>query len=308
MVISNRSRSVSSRSMDSGPSWRRPHRGRHPTRAARSTLGGSTGSSRDTSSSGGAGTRSSGSSCCSFGLLKAGTSSASPASDTIARRSWECRSAPLPSAPRWSAASTATRSCGRRSPNDGSATSKPGSSPATPLRKTYPRWIEQAQDLTCIELRRRLHETGEAKMCARGQFSLWLPGSVATLLKGAFRALRTAAQRWMWVEDCLLALAAHFIETYRHLLQRAKTLQRRVRARDRHVCQVPGCSRPAVHAHHIVPRSQGGTDDPANLVSLCASHHLNGIHGGRIRVTGTAPHALRWEFGLRRSYAETAVP
>jgi len=170
-----------------------------------------------------------------------------------------------------------------------------------------PGWIEQAQHLTCVELRRRLHESGEAQMCARGQFNVWMPESVAALLKGACRALRAAAKRWMWAEDCLVALAEHFIETYKHLLAWAKTLQRRIRARDRHVCQVPGCSRAAVHAHHINPRSQGGTDDEWNLVSLCAAHHLHGIHGGRIRVTGRAPDALAWEFGLRRSYAATAV-
>jgi len=73
-------------------------------------------------------------------------------------------------------------------------------------------------------------------------------------------------------------------------------------ARLEAVAKVPGCSRAAVHAHHIIPRSQGGTDDPENLVSLCAAHHLHGIHGGRMRVTGTAPDKLVWEFGLRRSY------
>ena len=66
----------------------------------------------------------------------------------------------------------------------------------------------------------------------------------------------------------------------------------RGRERDRHCCQVPGCSRPSVHAHHIKARSQRGTDDEWNLVSLCAAHHLHGIH---------------WEFDLRRSYAATAV-
>jgi len=133
-----------------------------------------------------------------------------------------------------------------------------------------PGWIEQAQHLTCVELRRRLQESGEAQMCARGQFNVWMAESVAALLKGACRALRAAAKRWMWAEDCLVALAEHFIETYKHLLAWAKTLQRRIRARDRHVCQVPGCSRAAVHAHHINPRSQGGTDDEWNLISLCA--------------------------------------
>jgi hypothetical protein len=57
-----------------------------------------------------------------------------------------------------------------------------------------------------------------------------------------------------------------------------------------------------IQPHHIKPRSQGGSDDPSNLISLCAAHHLHGIHGGRMRVTGTAPDKLAWEFGLRRSY------
>jgi hypothetical protein len=42
-------------------------------------------------------------------------------------------------------------------------------------------------------------------------------------------------------------------------------------------------------------RSRGGRDAPANLVSLCAAHHLHGIHAGHLRVHGEAPHALTWE-------------
>ncbi|HZR08223.1 MAG TPA: hypothetical protein VFA79_06550, partial [Myxococcales bacterium] len=41
---------------------------------------------------------------------------------------------------------------------------------------------------------------------------------------------------------------------------------------------------------------------PSNLVSICAAHHLRGIHGGLLRVTGSAPDGLVWEFGLKRSY------
>jgi hypothetical protein len=50
-----------------------------------------------------------------------------------------------------------------------------------------------------------------------------------------------------------------------------------------------------VHAHHIILRSQGGTDDEWNLISLCAVHHLRGIHGGYIRVSGRAPDELMWQ-------------
>jgi hypothetical protein len=71
--------------------------------------------------------------------------------------------------------------------------------------------------------------------------------------------------------------------------------------RDRGFCQVPGCSRAAAHAHHVTFRSRGGGDEPENLVSVCAAHHLHGIHRGWIRVSGTAPDGLRWEVGEART-------
>ncbi len=167
-------------------------------------------------------------------------------------------------------------------------------------------WIGKAQTMTCVELRRAMQDKDEAQMCARGTFRVWMPVSVAEVVKAAFRAARAAAKRWLSAGECLVTLAEHFVETWRAQLKQANTLQRRIRARDRHFCQVPGCSRAAVHAHHIKPRSQGGSDDPSNLISLCAAHHLHGIHGGRMRVTGTAPDNLVWEFGLRRSYVAAA--
>jgi len=167
-------------------------------------------------------------------------------------------------------------------------------------------WIEKAETMACVALRRAMEEKEEGQMCARGTFSAWMTVSVAEVVKAAFRAARAAAKRWLSAGECLVAMADHFIETWREHLKQANTLQRRVRARDKHRCQVPGCSRTSVHAHHIIPRSQGGTDDPENLVSLCAAHHLYGIHGGRMRVTGTAPDNLAWEFGLRRKYYAAA--
>jgi hypothetical protein len=167
-------------------------------------------------------------------------------------------------------------------------------------------WVEKAETMTCVELRRAMQDKDEAQMCARRAFNVWMPVSVAEVVKAAFRAARAAAKRWLSAGACLVALAEHFVETWRAQLKQANTLQRRIRARDGHFCQVPGCSRAAVHAHHIKPRSQGGSDDPSNLISLCVAHHLHGIHGGRMRVTGAAPDELVWEFGLRRSYVAAA--
>ena len=158
--------------------------------------------------------------------------------------------------------------------------------------------IEKAETMTCVELRRAMQDKDEAQMCARGTFSVWMPVSVAEVVKASFRAARAAAKRWLSAGDCLVTLAEHFVDTWRALLEQANTLQRRIRARDRHFCQVPGCSRAAVHAHHIKPRSQGGSDDPENLISLCAlcrARHKAHYAGCRIMPT------------LRRSPSEGPV-
>jgi len=159
-------------------------------------------------------------------------------------------------------------------------------------------WIERAQRLTYVELRRQIQGREEAQMCARGEFDAWVPRRVAGLLALACSAARKAAGRWMSDGECLGRIAAHFVEVWKPLLDERSTVQKRVLERDRGLCQVPGCSRPAVHAHHIQFRSAGGGDEPENLVSLCAVHHLRGVHMGYLRVRGRAPDRLRWELGV----------
>ena len=61
---------------------------------------------------------------------------------------------------------------------------------------------------------------------------------------------------------------------------------------------MPGCSSYRnLHAHHISFRSAGGSDDPANLTTLCAWHHLRGVHAGVVRCTGVAPDGLWFTLG-----------
>ncbi len=79
-------------------------------------------------------------------------------------------------------------------------------------------------------------------------------------------------------------------------------LRRAVTARDRH-CRFPGCHQPpaACHPHHLIPRARGGPTSLANLLSLCAFHHLIAIHrwGWRITLhpdgttTATSPDGTR---------------
>jgi hypothetical protein len=75
----------------------------------------------------------------------------------------------------------------------------------------------------------------------------------------------------------------------------------RVFARDGWRCTVPGCtSQRNLHAHHVLFRSAGGSDDDPNLITLCAAHHQRCVHGGVIRISGRAPGALVFEMPLGR--------
>lgn len=70
-------------------------------------------------------------------------------------------------------------------------------------------------------------------------------------------------------------------------------------ARDGWRCTVPGCtSRRNLHDHHVRYRSRGGGNERTNRTTVCAAHHLHGIHAGIVRVSGAAPAALRWELPL----------
>ncbi|MFL5248583.1 MAG: HNH endonuclease, partial [Myxococcales bacterium] len=156
-------------------------------------------------------------------------------------------------------------------------------------------WIERAERVPCIALRREIQDREETQMCARGEFEVWAPRRVASVIALACSAARRAAGRWISTGECLARIAQHFIDVWEAALAVRGTLHRRVLERDRFLCQVPGCSRAADHAHHIEYRSRGGSDDLMNLTSLCAVHHLQGVHMGRIRVSGPAPDGLRWE-------------
>ena len=56
-------------------------------------------------------------------------------------------------------------------------------------------WIEKAETMACVALRRAMEEKEEGQMCARGTFSAWMTVSVAEVVKAAFRAVRAEAKR-----------------------------------------------------------------------------------------------------------------
>jgi hypothetical protein len=57
------------------------------------------------------------------------------------------------------------------------------------------------------------------------------------------------------------------------------SMRERIINRDK-VCQYNGCSDNInLEVHHIIPRRLGGTDHPANLITLCHEHHrIQGAH------------------------------
>jgi hypothetical protein len=88
-----------------------------------------------------------------------------------------------------------------------------------------------------------------------------------------------------------------------HEWERSSPLPRsryRVYARDGWRCTAPGCSsRRNLHDHHIRFRSKGGSDELWNRTTLCAWHHLRGVHARVLRCRGSAPQGLRFDLGVR---------
>jgi hypothetical protein len=71
--------------------------------------------------------------------------------------------------------------------------------------------------------------------------------------------------------------------------------------RDGFRCTVPGCTaRRNLQSHHVRFRSAGGPDVPWNRTTLCAHHHLRGVHAGIVRIRGRAPDGLVFAFGGER--------
>lgn len=118
------------------------------------------------------------------------------------------------------------------------------------------------------------------------------PASVVSLFRMAISAWTGPSEpRWTG----LARLLAHVVREW----QRAPRHRDPVFRREGWRCLVPGCtSRRNLHDHHRQFRSRGGSNALDNRATVCAGHHLNGIHTGRIRVTGTAPDGLLWEIGV----------
>jgi hypothetical protein len=156
-------------------------------------------------------------------------------------------------------------------------------------------WIHRAEGSTCVQLRDAVAAERDAQMWARRRLVTRAPVRVAALLDAALRAAADAAAVPFDPAWGLAVLAWHFVQVWGPVLAPGRRARRRRERQPGWRCSTPGCSRAWVHEHHVILRSRGGADHPSNLAPVCAPHHLRGIHGGLLRVSGTAPDALRWE-------------
>jgi hypothetical protein len=66
-------------------------------------------------------------------------------------------------------------------------------------------------------------------------------------------------------------------------------VRRKVFARDRHRCAVPGCRSTNLDVHHILELMYGGKHELSNLITLCEAHHL-ALHEGALVLQGVPPN------------------
>lgn len=52
--------------------------------------------------------------------------------------------------------------------------------------------------------------------------------------------------------------------------------------RDLYRCR--HCKERRLHPHHIIFKSHGGQDVMSNLITLCPVCHLEGVHGGKLKI------------------------
>ena len=162
--------------------------------------------------------------------------------------------------------------------------------------------IRDAASTTCQQVEQKSTEAEDRRNRAAGVRKLWSPKDAAETVAIAISSVRGLFEsRGEWIDsgEALAVMADHFVWVWTlHLKHRRIPNDRReVLMRNGGLCAVPGCSRGAVHEHHIEFQSQGGSDELTNRLGICTVHHLRGIHRGRLEVMGRAGERLIWQIG-----------
>ena len=169
--------------------------------------------------------------------------------------------------------------------------------PAPPAADANVR-ADTAGDVSTEEVQMRAHDPArdDTSMgpCGPVRLTFRVPLAVAALVETTlWLVARDAEPQWRTFERVVALAILEWSSQPRH--------RDPVFERDGWRCAVPACSsRRNLHDHHVVFRSHGGDNARDNRVTVCASHHLHGIHEGRIRAYGRAPDEVTWEMGCRR--------
>jgi hypothetical protein len=99
----------------------------------------------------------------------------------------------------------------------------------------------------------------------------------------------------MFVPPALIEAAKWFAENVKLPTEHGT---REMVVHDCYCCQNPRCRKITirVHSHHIWFQEHGGPDDDWNLIALCPSCHLRGIHSARMRLVRIGDW-LVWTYG-----------
>jgi HNH endonuclease/RuvA, C-terminal domain len=62
-----------------------------------------------------------------------------------------------------------------------------------------------------------------------------------------------------------------------------------------------------VDVHHIVPRSEGGSHEPTNLVTLCGAHH-RAVHRGELSIETGGEACIRFRHADGTLYGQPVTP
>jgi hypothetical protein len=77
--------------------------------------------------------------------------------------------------------------------------------------------------------------------------------------------------------------------------------------RDHECCRVTGCANATfLDLHHIELRSEGGPNDPENLITICTAHH-RAVHRGVLLIDGSAS-MVRFRHADGSQYGEPFAP
>jgi len=158
-------------------------------------------------------------------------------------------------------------------------------------------WLEQGALTHAVQMSADSEAGAPSKRSAGRVEVRW---RVSLGLRSWWQSLEACARRRLprgmsWVKFLCLT----FWRAWGHLVG-LNVAWGQVYLRDRCRCSSPVCSRRDVTPHHLQFRSAGGSDDDENMASLCTWCHLFGVHGGRIRATGSAGN-IRWELGAHEA-------